>query len=193
MTTGGEVGVYNTKGPGLNIPGIFDGTFYYCVDDDDLRSMSITLKKLGKTLFKRTRPHWWLTGFKLGEFSEPSELTMNIFITLKNEIMRNAFIGGLIEAGYSKDELIISGNSVGVLFDKPRNRQPITRTELTDGITQRKNKLRCDKFNLLTKDYDNSWDKINAIQESAPEMLMDVLNIGKTKKYLRCSIQFKNI
>ena len=69
-----EIGVYSTEGPDLNIPGVFNGTFYYCVDDEDLLEMSYTLYKKDKVLFRYHDIHWWLTGFSLGEFSEPSDL-----------------------------------------------------------------------------------------------------------------------
>ena len=185
MTTGCEIGVYSTEGPELNIPGVFNGTFYHCAGDEDLLKMTFVLRKNGKVLFTRRDKHWWLTGFKLGEFSEPSELTMNLYVTLKDNTMCSAFIEGLIDAGYSQNEIVVSGNTVGVNFDEPKTTQPITRTKRTDRITQRKNKLLCDTFQEITKEYDNSLDKIKAIQEQTPEMLEKVFNIGKTKLLFR--------
>lgn len=101
MTTGCEIGVYSTDGPVLNT-GIYNNTFYDCASDEELLDMSFTLRKNGKTLLERRGRHWWLTGFKLGEFSEPWELVAYINITLKDKEMRNEFIKGLIKAGYSK-------------------------------------------------------------------------------------------
>jgi len=69
-------GVYATDKPDINIPGLFKGTFYNSIKDDEFLWMSFTLKKNGKVLFERGDRHWWLTGFKLGEFSQPWELTM---------------------------------------------------------------------------------------------------------------------
>ena len=68
MTTGGEVGVYYTSGQDLNIPGIFNGTFYYCVKDEHRIDMSFALRKNGNLLFTRSAYHWWITGFNLAEF-----------------------------------------------------------------------------------------------------------------------------
>jgi len=90
MTTGGEIGVYTTEGPDLDIPGLFNGTFYNCASNADRLYMSFTLVKDEEVLFKRKGKHWWLTGFKLGEFSEPSELTMYLTIALKDRFMRDA-------------------------------------------------------------------------------------------------------
>lgn len=183
MTTGGEIGIYTTEGSDLSIPGVFNGTFYYCASNEDQLYMSFSLLKNNEILFNRKGRHWWLTGFKLGEFSEPSQLAMYLTIALKNTDMRNAFIKGLKEAGYSESGIIIDGNIVGLIFDKPHTRQPITRIEETDWIIQRKNELLCNKYQEITGQYDSFPDKMNAIREQAPELYDVILNsIGKTKQ-----------
>lgn len=145
MVTGGEIGVY-TGGIDVKILGIYNDTFYNCASDDDLLEMSYTLKKNGNTLFTREGKHWWLTGFKLGEFSEPSELSMDISITLKDEIMRDAFLAGFSTAGYSDAEYNVVGNTVSFTFNIPRTSQPSTRTPATDWIIQRKNEFLCNMY-----------------------------------------------
>lgn len=182
LTTGCEIGVYSTDKPNLNIPGVFEGPFYQCAEDEDLLQMSYTLFKNGKPLFKGKGKHWWLTGFKLGEFSEPSELTMTLSITLKDEDMRNSFVRGLIDAGYFYSDITIRENTVSLEFNKPRTRQPTTRKKETDWIIQRKNELLCEKYQDLTKEYHSLPDKINAIKEKYPELYKEVLKIGKTKQ-----------
>jgi hypothetical protein len=182
LNTGCEVGVYVTKEPDLNISGIFKGAFYNSASNGDLLHISYTLIKNGAPLFTREDKHWWLTGFKLGEFSEPSELVMNLNITLKDKTMCNAFVKSLKNAGYSDKEIIVKGHTVGLKFDKPRTPQPITRTEQTDALIQTKNKLLCDQYQKITGPYDNMPDKLKAIREKAPELYEKVINIGKTEK-----------
>jgi len=186
LVTGGEIGIY-IGALDLKIPGVFIGTFYNCASDTDLLQMSYTLKKNGKTLFTREGNHWWLTGFKLGEFSQPSELTMDIKITFKNVLMRDAFISGLRNAGYSNEEFSIDINTVSLTFGIPHTPQPITRTPSTDLIIQRKNKLLCDKYQDMTKDYDNVPDKIKAIEEQAPDIYRKIMNLGKSKSLYEIS------
>jgi hypothetical protein len=183
MTTGGEIGVYTAEGPDLNIPGLFNGTFYNCASNVDRLYMSYSLVKNGEVLFTRNDKHWWLTGFKLGEFSEPSELTMYLTIALKNIAMRNAFIQGLKDAGYSENEIFVDKNIVGLIFKEPRTLQPITRIAGADWLIQRKNELLCNKYQEITAQYDNFPDKMNAIRKQAPEIYDTILNgIGKTKQ-----------
>lgn len=185
LTTGCEIGVYTTQVPDLNIAGVFKGPFFECASNTDRLLISYSLKKKGRTLFTRKDKHWWLTGFKLGEFSEPSELTMDLKITLKDRKMRDEFVQGLKDAGYLEDEIIINGNTVALEFDKTRTPQPITRTKETDWIIQRKNELMCGKYQEITGPYDNFPDKIKAIQEQAPELFEEIINIGKNEKVFK--------
>lgn len=182
MSTGGEIGVYNTDSPDLNIPGVFNGTFYYTVSNEELLKMRFILKKEGRILFERKGEHWWLTGFKLGEFSEPSDLVMGVQITLKDEQMRDAFVEGLKKAGYCEEEFFIRRNTVELSFDQPKSPQPYTRAEATDWITQRKNEELCKIYQELTKSYDDFPDKIMAIQQKAPDIFDKILDLGKAKR-----------
>jgi hypothetical protein len=179
LTTGCEVGVYTSEGPDLNIPGIFNGTFYECASFKDLLQISYSLKKNGKRLFIRKGRHWWLTGFRLGEFSEPAELTMYINITLKDRNMRNVFVKGLKNAGYLDNEIAVFRNSVSLIFKKPRTPQPHTRTKATDAIIQRKNKLLCEQYQEITQGYPTIKDKLKAIQEKAPDFYVHITRLGK--------------
>ncbi len=181
MVTGGEIGVYTTVS-NLKVPGLLNGAFYTSVDDKNLLKMSYTLKKKGLPLFTRKDRHWWLTGFKLGEFSKPSELTMDVKITLKDEAMRNAFIGGLLQAGYSKKELAKSGNTVIFTFDKPHARQPVSRTQMTDWLIQWKNKTLCEYYQDITKTSLTLQDKLSVLKEQNPRLYQRSLRIGKSQK-----------
>jgi len=180
MVTGGEIGVY-TGGIDLNILGFWRDTIYKCASNGDLLQMSYTLKKGGKILFTREGWHWWLTGFILGEFSEPEELVMDLQITLKDENMLEAFLDGLREAGYSNDEITVSGNTVSLTFDTPHTKQPFTRIPSTDWLIQRKNELLCNKYQEITKPYDSFDDKVKAIEEDAPYLYDQIIRIGKAK------------
>lgn len=180
IATGFEIGIYYTDKPDLSNK-YFNWTFYDCADDENMLKMKFTLTKNGESIIKRKEIHWWSAGFKLGEFSQPWELEANIYIKLKDMDMRNAFIQGLQRAGYRRNELLINGKIVNLIFAKPRTPQPFTRIEKFDEVIQEKNKLLCDRYNELTKDYDNVLDKIIALQEIAPDMLEKIVIMVKTK------------
>ncbi|MEA4902017.1 DUF4474 domain-containing protein [Desulfitobacterium sp.] len=181
LVTGGEIGVYIASHK-ITLEGVFAGTFYQSVSDEDCLTMAYALKKNGKPLFIRHDKHWWLTGFKLGEFSEPLELTMDIMITLKDLPMRDAFIDGLIKAGYQYTDLWVTDYTVRLIFDIPHTPQPITRTRETDKLIQRKNLLLCEQYQALTNPYNTVPEKIKALEDLSPSMYKKVQKIGKSKK-----------
>ncbi len=184
MTTGFEIGVYYTDKPDL-FNQYFNWNHYDCVDDEDMLKMEFTLVKNGKIIMMRKELHWWLTGFILGEFSQPWELAAKITITFKDQNMRNAFIQALKKAGYGRREIFFSDKTVSLIFSQPKTPQPFTRIKELDEITQKKNKLLCDEYNRLTTDYNNALDKIIALQSIAPNMLHNILLMGKAKEIFK--------
>ena len=182
MVCGGEIGVY-TSGIHLDIPDIFTGTFYNSVNDSELLQMSYVLKKNGQILFTRSDRHWWLTGFKLGEFAQPWELTMDIEITFPNKKMLNAFLEGFRNAGYGDYEYSVNGNTFSFTFDTPRTPQPTTRTPQTDRIIQEKNRLLCELYKEITRDGTTVREKLRILKEEAPELYEKAIKIGSNQQF----------
>lgn len=185
MTTGCEIGIYSTSGPVVKLPGGFNATFYKCADDNELLYMSAILRKNGHVLFTRTDYHWWLTGFILGEFSEPEQLSVDISIRFEDIDMARAFVRAMKKAGYTYDEITVNGKTVSFTFDKPRTPQPVTRTPDIVRFHQKKNKLLCTLYQAITKDQLTMEEKINAIQQSNPQMITDILGMGKTRQIFK--------
>lgn len=182
MNTGAEVGIYYTKLPKINIPGLFSGNFYFCPKDDECINMSFVLRKNGNILFTRSGYHWWLTGFKLGEFSKPSELSMEIVLELYDRKMALEFVEALKREGYTDNEYKINGNKVMVIYDKPHTRQPLTRTVFTDYIMQRNNESLCNTYNYLTRSYTDTLDKLEILRNENSFMYNKALSIGKPRE-----------
>lgn len=181
MTTGCEVGIYSTRGPDINIDNVFKGTFFHTAKNKDLFEISISLIKNNRILFTRQGNYWWITGFILGEFSNPSDLIMDIRITLNSRAMLEAFIQGLRQTGYANYEIIKSNNTVALIFNEPHSEQPSSRTKKLEQNVQRKNKYYCDEYMDITRPYDNITDKLNAVRTQAPEIYKKVLDFGKSK------------
>ena len=185
LNTGCEIGVYYTEGPDLSISNLFHGTFYQCVNNRNRLYMEYTLLKNGKELFHRGGRHWWLTGFRPGEFSDPCELTMKIRIRFRSKNMFWNFIMALKKIGYQDHELILDGTTVEFIFDKTHTPQPLTRTEETDWIILRNNAKACILFRELTEGYDNWAEKVRAISEKEPYLLEAIINFGKTRQIFK--------
>ncbi|MDD2417523.1 MAG: DUF4474 domain-containing protein [Oscillospiraceae bacterium] len=180
MTTGGEVGVYNTDSD----LGLIDwnGRLYQSARDNEMLHITSTVYKNGRPLISRQDVHWWLTGFVLGEFSEPEELTMIIRITFDNVEMRNAFINGLQEAGYTPHEYRVKKLSVAIHFGEPHTPQAFTRTKITDKMTQDRNRQFCDMYQKITSPFTSMLDKINALHEENEELYNQAIHIGKQRE-----------
>ena len=118
VMTGAEIGLYEKK----------YGYNYKCVADEDMIYMSYSLYKKGVKLFTRRGVHWWLTGFKPGEFAAPDELTMeNVYIRFNSQGMRDAFLKALYATGYTdiSDSIFIDAkNGIGFRFTTPKTPQP---------------------------------------------------------------------
>jgi len=185
ITTGCEVGVYVTDGLDLNIPNVFNGTFYHGVSDEERLPMSFALRKDDRLLFRRSDTHWWLTGFILGEFSEPVELVMDVAITLKDSGMRKAFVNKLIQMGYPDHEIEVDNNTVKLTFSKPHSKQPYSRNELISSLNQKKNKYLCEQYRLIAKEYHNIFETMKAIQKISPKLYRMMMNMGKPAKLFK--------
>lgn len=185
LMMGCEVGIYTSEEPssedsGPNVSDLLSNNFYNCASDQDRLPIAYTLKRNKKSVFSRQGTHWWLTGFKLGEFAEPSELSVEISIVLKDADMCKAFISGLKKAGYSDKDLKVTGLNVTLCFDNPHTTQPVTRTEEIEKFTQANNKLLCEQYSQITKDYHTLPEKLKAVREQAPELYGYVLKFGKS-------------
>ncbi|MDD2435862.1 MAG: DUF4474 domain-containing protein [Bacilli bacterium] len=178
MTTGGEIGIYvaneDNKDP--------TDTFYGIVTDEERITMTYILKKKKKSLITRNARHWWLTGFKLGEYSKPKDLVMEISVSLKNNTMVNAFKEALLKTGYSESDIKVFNQTVNLIFDKPRTKQPVTRNFFTNLIMQSNNKRNCKLYNKLTKNYNNSLEKINFIRNNFPLLYSQIMDFEKNKQ-----------
>ncbi len=181
ITSGGEVGVYylpkKTLAEGIRLPELV----YQCVEDEDTLKMQTVLWKNGRQLYSRRGYHWWMTGFVLGEYTKPKELELDIEITLKDMVMRDAFLQGLYEAGYKSEEISWQGTTVWIHFQKPHTRQPLTRTRWFTAIKQMENKRNVRLYQKVTKDYVNTYDKMLALQNRAPGLYRKLEHIGKSR------------
>lgn len=179
ICTGFEVGVYAAEKTIYNEIMSNEDIFYEKISPEEFLDISIVAKKNGEVIFQRKDKHWWLTGFILGEFSEPNELSAEITITLINEEMRNAFIQGLIYAGYHDEEIKIKENSVEIFFDKPKTEQPYSNIKALNYTMQRKNKYLCSVYNDITNKYKDFDEKVNILKKKSPLLYRQIMNIGR--------------
>jgi hypothetical protein len=149
LETGAEIGVYNRVDAGIT--GFERATMYACASDQEIAwlNLSFALKRNGQLLFRRgPRPHWWLTGFKWGVFTEhTSDLTMDVAIEFEHDNMRQQFVNAVTKVGYFPATM---GRTVSFQFNKPKTPQPGSRSTLEQPMMTA-NKALVEKYVALKK------------------------------------------
>ena len=182
MNTGGEIGIYVSEMDDIDIPGIFSGPFFKAVSDEELLNMSFNLKMNREDLFQRHDYHWWLTGFDVGVFSSPNNLSMEVMLSFPNSNMKNAFLNGLKRAGYKDNEIKVINNRICFNFDKPKSTQSYSRYKLITPFIQFMNKIYCKIYNLITKDFVRTIDKIDFLRLYYPNLFKIIAGKNRMKK-----------
>lgn len=180
IVTGAEIGIYYTKDKKVN-----KRTVYLPVNDNDMLNMDLILYKNNKIITRIHAKHWWLAVFKLGMFTKPKELTMDINLTFKNKEMLASFLKSFKKLGYKTKDYKIIDNTFCFKYIKPHTRKVWTRTLLTDSIRQFFNRKNVELYNKYLSDIidDNRIDdsktknnKLIMINDLIPELLKNNTN-----------------
>ncbi len=194
IVTGAEIGIYATTQQKVN-----KKTIYLPVEDNEMLDMSFILYKNGKELTRVRAKHWWLAIFKLGMFSKPKELSMDIKITFPNKDMLEAFFNSFKKLKHSSKEYKIVDNIFYFTYKKPRTHKVWTRFWLSDSINQFLNHKNVKLYNKYLEDVidndkiDNS--KVNKkqliiINEYVPDILKNDIKVKKLTKNNKIGIFF---
>ncbi len=132
----------------------------------------LTLYKNGEIITKVSAKHWWLAIFKLGMFSKPKELTMDINITFKDKEMLNAFLVSFKKLGYKEKDYHIVDNTFCFKYIKPKTHKVWTRNWLIDSIRQFFNRKNVELYN----EYLNDLIENNRIDDSKTNNKLIIIN-----------------
>lgn len=183
LCTGAEVGVYKRH---PSRPG-----FYLGVPEEDYLGIGMTLCKKDKgrkdkKVFTRGGYHWWMTGFSLGTFSKPWDLSLQIVLSFPNRLMCRAFVDGLKEAGYTRDSYRVNYETVHLLFKEPKTSQPFDRRFLLDRIRLAGLHLGVKIYQHCTRHYENTVDKVLAFFQLSPWALKAFARMGRRWQHDEC-------
>lgn len=148
IVTGAEIGIYVTNQKNVN-----KKTIYLPVNDEEMLDMDFTLFKKGKIITKVSARHWWLAVFKLGIFSKPKHLTMDIKITFPNTEMLEAFLKSFKKLKYKTKYYHVDGNIFYFKYKKPKTRKVWTRIFIFDYFRQRANRKNVKLYNKYLSDF----------------------------------------
>lgn len=170
MVTGAEIGIYYTNQKKVN-----KKTLYFPISDSEMLDIGLTLYKKDEVITKVNAKHWWLAIFKLGMFSKPKELSMDISITFPNQEMLNAFLTSFKKLKHSSKDYKVIDNTFYFNYKKPRTRKVWTRMWLIDSIRQFFNRKNVELYNKYLEDLIDN----NKIDESKIKDNKDLIMVSK--------------
>lgn len=171
LCTGAEVGVYKRH---PSRPG-----FYLGVSEEDYPGIGMTLCREEEEIFNRGGYHWWMTGFSLGTFSKPWELSLAVILSFPNRLMCRAFVDGLREAGYDSSSYRVRNETVHISFAEPKTAQPFGRRCWLDRIRLFFLHTGVRLYRHYTRDYEKTADKILAFLQLASWACRSLECMGK--------------
>lgn len=193
ITTGAEIGVYSTSEKKVN-----KRTVYFPVNDDEMLDMSFILYKKGKEITRVKAKHWWLAIFKIGMFSKPKELSMDIEIEFPNTEILNAFLKSFKKLRHRKKYYQVIDKTFIFTYKKPKTHKVWSRIWISDVIRQYINKKNVNLYNQYLEgvvDDSNSADKkqikLNKLIPNILKNEQEVKIISKNNEKTRSS-NFRN-
>lgn len=179
INTGCEIGVYYADR--ILREDELKRTLFQCAKNRDMLKLSLCLLKNGHAIAYLRAKHWWLTGFDMGCFSDPSELSLRASVTFPSTEMTAAFARGLRNAGYDWERICVHCNTVTFTFSEaapgcvclsgPRIR-----------IAQWANRFWCRVYLFATRPFCRSIDRLLYLYYFLPFAFRKMLRIRKYKR-----------
>lgn len=182
ITTGAEVGVYvEQDGKTKNDPA---DVFYGAASAEEELGITMTLYKNGRKLFVREDRHWWLTGFRLGEFSNPNELAIRVCIQFQDLLMQQAFVGGCYDAGLTPQEVSVGHGCVMLDFGYRKRACRSFAERIIIACVQWNNRKNCRRYLRVTCDFERTIDRLDYLMMEFPRLFRAIVKwsrIGEKK------------
>ena len=124
-------------------------------------------------------PHWWLTIFKLGAFTKPEDLFVNVSIRFKNTPMLYQFLQSLKTAlpdAFYK----VNGLTVYFTFNRSGRKYNFSR-RFVRRMALISCKLYCKWFNYVTRPFSSGADKLLYLYYYLPFTVRHLLKPKKDK------------
>lgn len=181
INVGAEVGIYHAASI-LNKP-ILPHTLFFAVPTSQMLPISYELTyKDGSSIFCASKVHWWLACFRMGIFCKPSDLRLKVSIAFPNEEMKRSYIKGLLETGYSADEIYIHYQTVTIYFTIPHSPQPMR--SIRSRIANWQNKAWIRLYLFMTSPFLETADRLLFLYYFAPPLFRKIFTSRKKYRLL---------
>ena len=172
INTGCEIGIYHSGT--LLSPDQYSDALFQSASNEEMLLCSMELYHKNTLLFSIQKLHWWLTGFVMGHFCEPDELSMKISVTFPDADMMDSFLCALCEKPHR--DLSVDPCSQTVFFTFGSDASP---EKSTHPFTQWKNRIFCRLFVWITRPFENTADRLLLLYYLLPPIFKHTIKIRK--------------
>ena len=183
INMGAEIGIY--KADRLLSEYERSSALFHSVRDDELPEFALTLLKDGNTCLQICREHWWLTAFSMGNYAEPEQLCVKYSISFPTVSMCDAFVEGLLNAGYDRKYMSVCAAAVSFTFDTPLTNRPSLPRLLLCAFAQWKNRLFLKLYKWATRPFCFTLDRLLYLYEYMPFAFRHMVRVRNIKKKRR--------
>lgn len=177
INTGGEVGVYHAGE--IVPPHLYQTMHFEAAENDEIPQICCYLERKEQKVYEFCERHWWLTGFRMGTFSRPSELRMMTPLTFEKAAMAQAFFEGLLKTGQPRNKFRICGNEVYVRMDFSRRAALLQR--LHGALVQCGNRCYCQLYRMLTRPFTATADRMLFLYYQVPGCFRRMMRLGRDR------------
>lgn len=181
INTGAEIGVYYSDR--LLTEEELPTALFAAVEDKDMLPVSFTLMKENCPLASLSKVTWWLTAFKMGLFSKPSQLYMNCSIHFPDCEMMQSFLDSLLRTGILKECVRVCCTTVHIQFGGPQHRKYGCFTRLVRKWAQFWNRIFCKIYLFLTRYFCSTIDRLLYLYYLLPFAFRRML---RPRRYCKC-------
>lgn len=156
INMGAEVGIYHAdeRIP----PHAYRVTHFKAAEDGELPVICCCLERKSEKIYEFCEKHWWLTGFRMGTFSKPSDLTLFATLRFDEPEMARAFFAGLKKSGKPRSKYWLRGREVAVRMDFSPSYPAVVRVHRR--LVQWGNHFCCKCYVRITKPFTETADRM---------------------------------
>lgn len=179
ISTGSEVGVYCADR--ILAPSEYKNTIFHAVQEDEMLDITTHLWKDDRCIATLRKKHWWLTIFSIGQFGNPSRLTLDVSIEFPSPGMRDAFLKALFENGFDEEHVYATHTMAALRFSGRRRNMSFLK-RIYCHYVQLKNRLFCKLYRFVTRPFSSSCDKLLYLYYYLPFIFRRMLRLRRYKK-----------
>lgn len=158
ITSGCEMGLYHADR--IIEPKEYGRTHFESASDEEMQDMTIILEGCHMEGFAFRKKHWWLAGFRVGEYHAPKQLCAVYQIRFCDPCMLRAAVKGLEKAGYPAEQYYMLRNTLVIRQHEENAFKRKLFGRIYAWIVLRKNSCLVKLFRCYTAPFKSAGDRL---------------------------------